>query len=143
MSIVAETRLRVRYADTDQMGVVYYSNYLIWMEIGRTDFCMESGFRYRDMEADDGIAIAVADVQCRYHAPARYDDEILVRTSLKRLRKRTMTFSYQIVHAETGTLLAEASTKHVVVDKNTARPSTIPRHHYALLRAAESPDSPD
>ena len=62
MSIVAETRLRVRYADTDQMGVVYYSNYLIWMEIGRTDFCMESGFRYRDMEADDGIAIAVADV---------------------------------------------------------------------------------
>ena len=141
MSIVAETRLRVRYAETDQMGVVYYSNYLVWMEVGRTDFCLESGFRYRDMELDDGIAIAVADVQCRYHSPARYDDEILVRTSLKRLRKRTMLFSYLIVHAESEKLLAEGSTRHVVVDIQNARPTTIPRHHYEKLRAAESPDA--
>ena len=140
MSIVTETRLRVRYAETDQMGVVYYSNYLVWMEIGRTDFCVESGFRYRDMEADDGIAIAVADVQCRYHAPARYDDEVLVRTSLKRLRRRTMLFSYQIVHAETQQLLAKGSTKHVVVNKNNARPSRIPQHYFEMLLAAESPD---
>ncbi len=141
MSIVAETRIRVRYAETDQMGVVYYSNYLIWMEIGRTDFCLESGFRYRDMEANDGVAIAVADAECRYHAPARYDDEILIRTSLKRLRKRTMLFSYEITHAQTGKLLAEGSTKHIVVDKEQSRPTTIPRHHYERLRAAESPDS--
>jgi len=141
MSIVAETRLRVRYAETDQMGVVYYSNYLVWMEIGRTDFCLESGFRYRDMEADDGVAIAVAEVQCRYHAPARYDDAILVRTTLTRLRRRTMLFSYTIVHAETGKLLAEGTTKHVVVDKARARPATIPQHHYDMLVGAMSPES--
>ena len=141
MSIVAETRLRVRYAETDQMGVVYYSNYLVWMEIGRTDFCLESGFRYSDMEANDGIAIAVADVQCRYHAPARYDDEVLVRTTLKRLRRRTMLFAYQIVHAATEKLLAEGRTKHVVVNKSSARPTAVPQDHYAMLLAAESPDS--
>ncbi len=141
MSIVAETRLRVRYAETDQMGVVYYSNYLVWMEIGRTDFCLESGFRYRDMELDDGIAIAVADVHCRYHAPARYDDQVLVRTSLKRLKRRTMLFSYRITLAETETLLAEGSTRHVVVDKNSARPTAIPRRHYEMLLAAETPQS--
>ncbi len=141
MPIVAETRLRVRYAETDQMGVVYYSNYLVWMEIGRTDFCVASGFRYRDMEIDDGIAIAVADVQCRYHAPARYDDAVLVRTSLKRLRRRTLLFAYQIILAESNTLLAEGSTKHVVVDKASARPRVIPRHHYDMLLAAESPGS--
>ena len=141
MSIVSETRLRVRYAETDQMGVVYYSNYLVWMEVGRTDFCLKSGFRYRDMESDDGVAIAVAEVQCRYHAPARYDDEILVRTSLKRLRRRTMVFRYQVVHVATERLLAEGITKHVVVDMKSERPRSIPPHHYTMLQAAESPDS--
>jgi len=141
MSIVAETRLRVRYAETDQMGVVYYSNYLVWMEIGRTDFCLESGFSYREMETEDGIAIAVAQVECRYLVPARYDDEVIVRTSLKHLRRRTMLFSYQIVHAETEKLLAEGSTKHVVVGMNSARPRTIPRQYYDMLLAAESSDS--
>ena len=138
MPLVAETRIRVRYAETDQMGVVYYSNYLIWMEIGRTDFCLQSGFRYRDMEADEGIAIAVVEAQCRYRAPARYDDEVIVRTYLRRLRKRTLLFFYEILHAESGRLLADGTTTHVVVDTN-ARPSSIPEHHYSLLVAAESP----
>ena len=77
----SESKLRVRYAETDQMGVVYYSNYLVWMEIGRTDFCLMTGFRYSAMEAEDGVMIAVAEANCRYRRPARrclrrYDDRV-------------------------------------------------------------------
>lgn len=140
MPQIAETRLRVRYAETDQMGFVYYSNYLVWMEIGRTDFCLQAGFRYRDMEVDDGVAIAVAEVQCRYHAPARYDENILVRTRLERLRKRTLLFSYEIAHADTERSLAEGTTKHIAVDRNT-RPCSIPQQYFALLLQAESEPS--
>ena len=78
MPTPSETRFRVRYAETDQMGVVYYANYLVWMEIGRVELCKSLGFNYRDMERDDGIYLAVADVACRYRAPARFDDEITV-----------------------------------------------------------------
>src|SRR5579863_2716707 len=81
------TTLRVRYAETDQMGVVYHANYLIWFEIGRTDYCRKHGFAYREMEKQDGLYIMVAEARCRYKAPARYDDEILVRTSLKEMRR--------------------------------------------------------
>src|SRR5579862_743685 len=78
----ADTRLRVRYAETDQMGVVYYANYLIWMEVGRVEFCRAQGIRYRDMEAGDGILLVVAEANCRYLAPARYDDEVRISTTL-------------------------------------------------------------
>ena len=77
-----ETRLRVRYAETDQMGVVYYANYLVWMEVGRVEYCRAAGLSYRDMERADGILLAVAEANCRYLAPARYDEEIVVRTSI-------------------------------------------------------------
>ena len=73
-----DTRLRVRYAETDQMGVVYYANYLIWMEVGRVEYCRAAGIRYRDMEDDDGILLVVAEANCRYLAPARYDDEVRI-----------------------------------------------------------------
>ena len=137
----SETRLRVRYAETDQMGVVYYANYLIWMEIGRTDFCIEAGFRYSDMEAQDNVAIAVAEANCRYRAPARYDDEILIRTTLERLRRRTMRFSYEILNARTEALLAEGHTVHVSVGTDDGRPCSLPDDCYALLKAWESPPS--
>lgn len=75
-----ETRFRVRYAETDQMGVVYYANYLVWMEVGRAEYCRASGGRYRDMEVDDGILLAVVEAHCRYLRPARYDQEIAVKT---------------------------------------------------------------
>jgi YbgC/YbaW family acyl-CoA thioester hydrolase len=75
-----ETRFRVRYAETDQMGVVYYANYLIWMELGRAEYCRAAGIRYRDMEVDDGILLAVVEAHCRYLHPARYDEEIAVKT---------------------------------------------------------------
>ena len=128
-----ETRLRVRYAETDQMGVVYYANYLVWMEIGRTDFCAASGFRYRDLETREGIAIAVAEARCRYRAPARYDDDVLVRTTLERLRRRTLRFSYEILNEGTGQVLAAGETVHVVVGIRDGRPRALPDAWHGML----------
>ncbi len=132
MERFSETRLRIRYAETDQMGVVYYSNHLVWMEIGRTDFCLMSGFRYRDMEIEDGVMIAVAEARCRYRKPARYDDEILIRTTLTALKRRTLTFSYRILNAETGDILAEGTTLHVAIGRD-GRPCAIPSKQFELL----------
>ena len=132
MKRFSETRLRIRYAETDQMGVVYYSNHLVWMEIGRTDFCLMSGFRYRDMEIEDGVMIAVAEARCRYRKPARYDDEILIRTTLTALKRRTLTFSYRILNADTGDILAEGNTLHVAIGRD-GRPSAIPSKQFELL----------
>ena len=128
------TRLRVRYAETDQMGVVYYANYLIWFEIGRTDFCREHGFAYRDMEEQDGLYITVAETRCRYKAPARYDDEILVRTRLQAVRKRVLVFDYEIHRPLTDELLAEGETVHVVTDHD-GRPRSLPDKYRDLLSA--------
>jgi len=128
-----DSRLRVRYAETDQMGVVYYANYLVWMEIARTDFCIAAGFRYRTLEVDEGVAIAVAEATCRYRAPARYDDEILVRTRLDRLRRRTLEFTYDIRNLDSGQALAEGRTVHVVVGITDSRPRSMPPTYYDLL----------
>src|SRR5437868_11060829 len=91
-----ETHLRVRYAETDQMGVVYYANYLIWMEVGRVEYCRAAGLSYRDMERDDDILLAVAEAKCRYISPARYDDEVVVRTSISQAHPRMLTFRYEM-----------------------------------------------
>lgn len=115
---VNETKLRVRYAETDQMGVAYHSNHLIWFEVGRVELMRQMGFSYRDMERDEDRFIAVAEVTCRYRAPARYDEEVLVRTRLKHARKSVVVFSYELVRAEGGELLAEGETTHVVTDSD-------------------------
>ena len=127
-----ETRLRVRYAETDKMGVVYHANYFIWMEIGRADYCKSVGFSYREMENEDAN-MAVVDASCRYMASARYDDEILVRTTIERLNRRLVTFAYSISNAETGEVLAEGRTVHITVDKK-GRKSSIPEKYLALLQ---------
>jgi acyl-CoA thioester hydrolase len=113
---VNETRLRVRYAETDQMGVVYHSNHLIWFEVGRVELMRQMGFLYSDMEREDGCFIAVAEVKCRYRAPVYYDEEVLVRTRLKSVRKSVVVFSYDLVRAGDGKLLAEGETTHVVTN---------------------------
>jgi acyl-CoA thioester hydrolase len=113
---VNETRLRVRYAETDQMGVVYHSNHLIWFEIGRVELMRQLGFSYRDMERDDDCFIAVAEARCRYRAPIYYDDEVVVRTKLKSVRESVVHFSYELVRGENGALLAEGETTHIVTD---------------------------
>ena len=94
---VCETKVRVRYAETDQMGVVYHANYFVWLEIGRVELLRQLGFSYRDMEREDDCFIAVVDARCRYKSPARYDDEIIVRTYLKNLRDSLIHFEYELV----------------------------------------------
>ncbi|MGQ9896933.1 MAG: acyl-CoA thioesterase [Acidobacteriota bacterium] len=106
------SQLRVRYAETDQMGVVYHANYLVWMEIGRTDYCRAYGCTYREMEAA-GVRLVVADAQVRYLSPARYDDDIYVVTRLLALRSRQVSFGYDIWRASDATLLATGKTTHL------------------------------
>jgi acyl-CoA thioester hydrolase len=130
-----ETRLRVRYAETDQMGVVYHSNHLIWFEVGRVELMRQMGFSYRDMERDDGRFIAVAEVKCRYRAPVYYDEEIVVKTRLKSVRESVVVFSYELVRAENGTLLAEGETTHIVTDSNM-KIAALPEKYVTAFRAA-------
>src|SRR5262245_21103806 len=140
MPHTSETRFRVRYAETDKMGVVYYANYFVWMEVGRTDYCKTVGFSYRDMERDHAN-MAVADASCRYIAPARYDDEILIRTSIERLNRRVVTFLYSISNTTTGQLLAEGKTVHITVSKE-GKTCSIPERYYALLLKASLGNHP-
>lgn len=116
---------RVRYAETDQMGVVYYANYLVWCEIGRTEFIRRLGTSYAQLERELGIGLAVSEARVRYHAPARYDDMIRVTTTLSEYRSRTLTFDYVVAHAESGTRFASASTTLVCLDAS-GRPVTLP-----------------
>jgi acyl-CoA thioester hydrolase len=132
MAPVTESRLRVRYAETDNMGVVYYANYLIWMEVGRVDLCKACGFNYRDMELDDGIFMAVAESHCRYRSPARFDDDVVVKTWIESANARFVTFSYEMQLAEGGRILATGSTRHVYVSK-AMRPTRLPEKYYALF----------
>jgi acyl-CoA thioester hydrolase len=112
---VGETRVRVRYAETDQMGVVYHANYLIWFEVGRVEFIRQLGLDYKSMEREEGCGIAVVDAHVRYRLPARYDDELIVRTQLEAARGAVIRFGYKIVRAADGVLLCEGETVHVVV----------------------------
>ena len=98
------------------MGVVYHTNFGVWFEVGRVEFLREMGFTYRDMERNDGCYIAVVELRCRYKAPARYDDSILIRTRLKHLRGSLINFAYEIVREHDGLLLAEGETVHIVTD---------------------------
>ena len=133
MARLCESRLRVRYAETDQMGMVYYANYLIWMEVGRSDLCRQCGFSYRDLEREEQAFLAVAEATCRYLAPARYDEEILVETKLSRVRSRVVEFTYRIRRGET--LLAEGRTVHVVIGPD-GRPRAMPQRYLNLLQEA-------
>ena len=130
-----ETRFRVRYAETDQMGVVYYANYLIWMEVGRAEYCRASGIPYKDMEVSDGIRLAVVDAHCRYIHPAHYDEEIAVITSIGRANRRMIDFGYHIRNAETGQTLAEGETKHVFLGP-TMKPVKLPQKYRSTLGVA-------
>jgi acyl-CoA thioester hydrolase len=132
MNPVTETRLRVRYAETDQMGVVYYSNYLVWMEVGRVELCRACGFEYREMEQQDGVLLAVAEANCRYLAPARYDDEVLVRTWIEGAHRRMATFAYEMRLAADDTKLATGYTKHMFLDREF-KPTKLPEKYWAMF----------
>src|SRR3984957_9284075 len=134
-STVNETRIRVRYAETDQMGVVYHANHFIWFEVGRVELLRELGFRYKNMEREDDCFIAVVDAQCRYRAPVHYDDEVIVRTYLKHVRDKVIRFGYELRNAANGVLLAEGETTHIVADSQM-KPRALPEKYLEVFRAA-------
>ena len=113
----SEVRLRVRYAETDQMGVVYYANFLVWFEIGRVELLRQLGFDYKSMEVEDDCFIPVVEVSCRYKAPARYDDELIIETHVAAMRGAVLKFRYRILRVHDRQLLAEGETTHVVTDR--------------------------
>ena len=127
-----ETIVRVRYSETDKMGVVYHANYLVWFEIGRTEFCRARGFSYRDMEENEDAWLVVAESYCRYKAPAYYDDELIVRTHITELRRRSLRFGYEIIRLSDNQIIAEGETGHVVTDGN-GRVRSFPAGYTQLL----------
>jgi len=132
---LAETRLRVRYAETDQMGVVYHANHFIWFEVGRVEFLRQIGFSYREMEEKEQCFIAVVDARCRYKAPAHYDDEVIVRTQLKNIRESVIHFAYELVRASDNMLLAEGETTHIVTGPDM-KTRTLPEKYMTAFRQA-------
>ena len=126
---VHETRFRVRYAETDQMGVVYYANYFIWMELGRAEYCRAIGVRYKDMEVNDGILLAVVDAHCRYLNSAHYDEEIEVKTWVSSANRRFLEFSYEIRDVTADKLLATGETKHIFLNREM-RPVKLPEKYH-------------
>jgi len=129
--LVNQTKLRVRYAETDQMGVVYHANYLVWMEVGRVEYCRAAGGRYRDLEAA-GILLAVVEVNCRYYAPARYDDEVIVRTQVEEANARMVRFGYELLGAEDARRLASGHTKHIFCGRDF-RATKLPAQYRAVF----------
>ena len=129
----SETRLRVRYAETDQAGVVYHSNFLIWFEVGRVELCRDYGFNYRDMETETDTFLPVTEARVKYRAPARYDDEIIVRTRGIELRSRSVKFAYEVVRASDGMLLAEGETHHIVMNRQ-GRAKSFPPKYAELMK---------
>jgi len=137
---VNDTRIRVRYAETDQMGVVYHSNHFIWFEIGRVELLRQLGFSYKEMEAVDDCFIAVVDARCRYKAPVHYDDEVVVRTYLKQVRERVIHFGYELLAAKDRRLLAEGETTHIVADAQM-KPRRLPEKYFKVFRSAVGTDN--
>ena len=131
MSRVHVEEVRVRYAETDQMGVVYHANYLVWCDIGRTEYLKSLGANYAELE-QSGTMLAVAEASIRYHASARFDDVVRIETTLSDLRSRALTFDYILTNAATGVRLATVNTVLVSLDR-TGRPVTLPDRTRALL----------
>jgi acyl-CoA thioester hydrolase len=130
-----QTSFRVRYAETDQMGVVYYANYLVWMEVGRVELVRALGFRYKDLEQSEGLYLSVVEANCRYLYPARYDQEILVETRIAKAGSRMVEFAYRIRSAEPDRLLAEGFTRHIWLNREW-KPTTLPERYRSALGAA-------
>lgn len=129
----AEARLRVRYAETDQMGVVYHANYLVWFEVGRVELLRSLAIPYKQLEEEFGRLIAVVGAEVRFRAPARYDDEIAVRTSLLAMRGAVIKIGYQVLRVSDGKLLCDGRTTHVVVDRHMVK-QTLPEPHLRIFQ---------
>ncbi len=128
MGEFSETTVRVRYAETDQMGVVYHANFYVWFEVGRVEFLRDVGVNYKEMETKDDCFIVVAESSCRYRKPARYDEVIRVRTRIAKGNSRMCRMEYEVLNDESGELLATGGTTHVFCDRN-GRPKSLPAQY--------------
>ncbi|MEQ1912939.1 MAG: thioesterase family protein [Vicinamibacterales bacterium] len=118
------SRVRVRYAETDRMGVVYHANYFVWFEVGRTDLLRNSGWTYREMESE-GFTLPVIEAHCQFRQPARYDDELDIRARGTQLSPVRVRFDYQVVRASDELVLAEGHTVHASLDHH-GKPRRLP-----------------
>ncbi len=129
------TTVRVRYAETDQMGVVYHANYVIWMEVGRVEAMRAAGLNYADMERE-GVRVAVVGVEVEYRAPARYDDVVEVTARVVEVLSRKMRIEYEMRRASDGQLLATGATRHLFVS-HELRPVRCPEKYFAIFQGAK------
>lgn len=127
-----QTRVRVRYAETDQMGVVYHANYLVWLEVGRVELVRAHGLPYKDLEQSEGLFLGVIEVNCRYLYPARYDQEILIDTRVTKSTVRAIEFAYELRTEGEGRLLVEATTRHLWLNREM-RPARLPQRYASVL----------
>jgi len=130
--------VRVRYAETDQMGVVYHANYLVWFEVGRVELMRALGFEYKRMEIEDDCRIVVADVHCRYHQSALYDEVLRIRTRISESRNRIIKFSYEVIRDADGKVLANGATTHVICGSN-GRPKLLPAKYLSVFNSLAAP----
>ncbi len=128
---VSRPVVRVRYAETDRMGVVYYANYLVWFEVGRTEWLREAGWTYRAME-DEGLALPVIDARCEYRTGARYDDELEIRTIGRLVSPARLAFDYEVVRRADGVVVATGQTTHATLNR-AGRPVRLPARVKELL----------
>ena len=133
-----DATVRVRYAETDQMGVVYHANYLIWFEVGRVELMRALGVEYKRMEIEDDCRIVVADVHCRYHHAAVYDEALRIRTRIAESRNRVVKFSYEVIREADGKVLANGETTHVICGSN-GRPKLLPTKYHSVFSAIVAP----
>ena len=140
MTVSGETTVRVRYAETDQMGVVYYANFFVWFEVARVELMRQLGFSYKKMEIDDDSFVVVAKASCAYKRPAKFDDVLRIRTSVTQSRRRTITFAYEVFNEANGTRIATGETLHVICDRH-GKAKSLPekyRKYFPLTQAADS-----
>jgi acyl-CoA thioester hydrolase len=129
-----DVTVRVRYAETDQMGVVYHANYLVWFEVGRVELMRALGVEYKRMETEDDCQIVVADLRCRYHHPARYDEVLRVRTRIAQSKNRVIRFGYELFRDADGQLLATGETTHIICGRN-GKPKLLPQKYRRIFEA--------
>jgi acyl-CoA thioester hydrolase len=135
--VISTTEHRVNYSETDQMGFAYHANYLVWLDMARTEHLREAGMTYKELEGE-GVFLAVTGVNIRYRQPARYDDLVRVRCWVRDLASRRVTFGYAVEHADSGTLLATGETSLIALDRSHHL-SKIPEHVRALLVSVADP----
>ena len=137
-----DSEIRVRYAETDKMGIVHHANYLIWFEAGRSDLCRARGFSYKEMEDQDNALMVVAESYVRYKSPAYYEDVLTVRTKVAEIRSRSIRFIYEIFRDSDEALLAEGETLHLVTDENK-KVKLIPEHYKERLLVDTADEEPE